>query len=218
MWTPSGFALMCAVLAISAVFCTISWSIYKLQTKLGLMEIQIGAMTKFDFPKMEEEHVDLFGEHTDLKDSVEKLQVLRLLDTPRNQLQPPNIVDHEATLSDERRSELEHRESENHELAMQDDRNDERLLSVQRSIMRMHRRLFELTKLYTHLCMGLVRLGGFIGSNDITGEIHSDLVDRNNEIMEEWQSHGHSNILGRRRHSTPGGSPRVMSPNDGLKR
>ena len=217
MWTPSGFALMFAVLAISALFCILVWCIYKLHKKLSLMELQIGALTKFDLPKMQEEHLDLAGEHADLKGSMEKVQVFSenlwgaLVEVGGY------ISDHEATLSDERRNELEQKETENHEIAMQDDSSDERLLSVQRSIMRMHRRFFDMNKLHTHLWMGLVRLGGFIGSNNITGEIHSDLVDRNNEIMEEWQSHGHSNILGRRRHSTPGGSPRAMSPSDGLE-
>ena len=120
------------------------------------------------------------------------------------------MADHETALTEERRSELEQREIENHEIARQDDSSDERLLSMQRTIMRMHRRFFEMTKLHTHLWMGLVRLGGFIGSNTITGELHSDLVDRNNKIMEEWQNQGQTNLLVRRRHSTPpGGTPRA---------
>ena len=46
----------------------------------------------------------------------------------------------------------------------------------------------------------------------ITGEAHSDLVGRNNEIMEAWQRQGHSNLLGRRRHDTPpGGTPRIAA-------
>jgi hypothetical protein len=188
------------------------WMIYKLQKKLNLVEIKVNAVSGFNLSRMESERMELLGDHADLKNAVERVQIFSenlwgsLVEVGGY------MADHETALSDERRGELEQKEAENHEIAMQDDSSDERLLSVQRSIMRMHRRFFEMSKLYTHLWMGLVRLGGFIGSNTITGEAHSDLVDRNNEIMEEWQRQGHSNLLGRRRHDTPpGGTPRIAA-------
>ena len=194
-WTPSGFALALAVLAISAVFCWMGWMIHKLQKGLNQVEM---------------DHIELLGEHTDMKNAVEKIQVFSENLWGSMVELGGYMADHETALTEERRSELEQREIENHEIARQDDSSDERLLSMQRTIMRMHRRFFEMTKLHTHLWMGLVRLGGFIGSNTITGELHSDLVDRNNKIMEEWQNQGQTNLLVRRRHSTPpGGTPRA---------
>ena len=141
--------------------------IYKLQKKLNLVEIKVNAVSGFNLPRMESEHMELLGDHADLKNAVEKVQIFSenlwgsLVEVGGY------MADHETALSDERRGELEQKEAENQEIAMQDDSSDERLLSVQRSIMRMHRRFFEMSKLYTHLWMGLVRLGGFIGSNTI---------------------------------------------------
>ena len=41
----------------------------------------------------------------------------------------------------------------------------------------------EVSKVSTHLWMGLMRLGGYIGNNDITPQMHSQLVDQNNELL-----------------------------------
>lgn len=88
-------------------------------------------------------------------------------------------------LTQDQRDRLEMMEVDNIRLHDLDDRAAQtaELTSLQRALLRAHYRLGDVSRLSTHLWMGLVRLGGYVGSNEITRQIHSDLVDRNNELF-----------------------------------
>ena len=93
------------------------------------------------------------GEHAVLKNAVQEIQVAsENLCSSVFEL-GCDMVDHELALTEEKRSELEQRDAENHEIAGQHDSSDNHLSSIHRSIKGMHRRLFEMTKLHTHVWM-----------------------------------------------------------------